>query len=67
MTDPGMTSAIYICSRRGTLHLAARTFDGRLLSDERCNLDDARVAWALPNPTGDFKRKCKRCFQEIAA
>ena len=57
-----MTNEFYICTKRGTLHLAVKTHDGRLLTDERDNIDEAKIAWALPKPTSDFKRYCERCF-----
>jgi hypothetical protein len=51
---------VYVRSRRGVWHRAVDAGSG-LLTNERCNLDDAkRPSWQTQEPTGE--RRCRWCY-----
>lgn len=49
----------YVRTRKGRVHKRYIAPSGATFTDERCNLDDARLE-PVSEPTGP---KCRRCFK----
>lgn len=57
MTDS--VTVEYVRTRKGRIHKRYVTPSGGTFTDERCNLDDARLE-QVDEPTAP---KCRRCFK----
>lgn len=54
---------IYVVTKEGHVHMGAR-IEGRVFTDERCNVDDAKGTLEVVAEVSDVdpERLCARCF-----